>query len=48
MQRVVVLGRGGTGKTTLARAVGARTGLPVHELDEHFWQPGLVPLGPAA
>jgi adenylate kinase family enzyme len=45
---VLVLGRGGAGKSTLARAVGSLTGLPVHELDAHFWQAGLVPLTPQA
>lgn len=44
MQRVVILGRGGAGKSTLARALGSRTGLPALELDKHFWQPGLLPL----
>lgn len=44
MQRVVVLGRGGAGKSTLARTLGSLTGLPVQELDKHFWQPGLLPL----
>lgn len=39
-----MLGRGGAGKSTFARHLGAATGLPVIELDQHFWQPGLVPL----
>jgi adenylate kinase family enzyme len=43
MQRVVILGRGGAGKSTFARSLGETTGLPVIELDQHFWQPGLVP-----
>jgi adenylate kinase family enzyme len=43
MQRVVILGRGGAGKSTFARRLGETTGLPVFELDQHFWQPGLVP-----
>ncbi len=43
MQRVVILGRGGAGKSTAARRLGEATGLPVVELDKHFWQPGLVP-----
>ena len=43
MQRVVILGRGGAGKSTFARKLGEITGLPVIELDKHFWQPGLVP-----
>ncbi len=48
MNRVLVLGRGGAGKSTLARRIGSLTGLPVHELDEHFWQQGLLPLEPTA
>lgn len=41
MKRVVILGRGGSGKSTLAARLGSITGLPVIELDEHFWRPGL-------
>lgn len=47
MKRVVVLGCGGAGKSTLARSLGAITGLPVIELDKLFWQPGRVPSSPA-
>ena len=43
MKRVVILGRGGAGKSTFARKLGERTGLPVIELDKYFWQPALVP-----
>jgi hypothetical protein len=43
MQRAVILGRGASGKSTLARALGALTKLPVIELDKLFWQPGLLP-----
>jgi len=43
MQRVVILGRGGAGKSTFARRFGEAFGFPVIELDKHFWQPGLVP-----
>ena len=42
MRRVVVLGRGGAGKSRFARELGERTGLPVIELDRLFWQPGLI------
>lgn len=42
MNRVVILGRGGAGKSTLAAALGAATGLPVVELDQHFWGPDLT------
>jgi adenylate kinase family enzyme len=42
MKRVVILGRGASGKSTLAVRRGDITGLPVIELDKIFWQPGLV------
>ena len=44
MRRVVVLGRGAAGKSSLATRLGDITGLPVIELDRLFWQPGLAPL----
>lgn len=44
MRRVVVLGRGGAGKSTLAVKLGATTGIPVVELDTHFWAADLTPL----
>jgi hypothetical protein len=43
VQRVVILGRGASGKSTLAIRLGELTGLPVVELDRHFWQPDLAP-----
>jgi|SRR6516162_96232 adenylate kinase family enzyme len=42
MKRVVILGRGASGKSTLARRLGNITGLPVIELDKIFWQEGLA------
>ena len=42
MKRVVVLGRGGAGKSTLAVRLGKITGLPVVELDKVFWRSGLT------
>jgi adenylate kinase family enzyme len=42
MKRVVILGRGASGKSTLARHLGNNTGLPVVELDKIFWQAGLI------
>jgi adenylate kinase family enzyme len=42
MKRVVILGRGASGKSTLARRLGEITGLSVVELDKVFWRPGLV------
>lgn len=42
MKRVVIIGRGASGKSTLARRLGDITGLPVIELDKIFWRPGLI------
>jgi len=42
MKRVVILGRGASGKSTLAARLGEITGLPVIELDKIFWRTGLV------
>lgn len=42
MRRVVIIGPGASGKSTLARQLGEITGLRVIELDKLFWQPGLV------
>ena len=43
MQRVVILGSSGAGKTELARRLGERTGLPVVHLDRIFWREGWQP-----
>ncbi len=43
MKRVVILGRGGAGKSTAATQLGKITQIPVIELDKYFWQPGLLP-----
>ncbi|MGX7673489.1 hypothetical protein [Plantactinospora sp. DSM 117369] len=43
MKKIVVLGRGGAGKSTFAARLGAALTLPVIELDEHFWAPDLTP-----
>ncbi len=40
MRRIAVIGNGGGGKSTLARALGKHLGLPVHEVDEVQWLPG--------
>lgn len=40
MQRVMIIGCGGAGKSTLARQLGEKTGLPVVHLDQIFWSPG--------
>ncbi|WP_240740895.1 adenylate kinase [Deinococcus sp. Arct2-2] len=40
MQRILVIGTTGSGKTTLARAIAGRLGLPHGEQDSWFHQPG--------
>jgi hypothetical protein len=41
-RRVLVIGMAGSGKSTFARALSAKTGLPVIHLDVHYWRPGWV------
>lgn len=43
MHRVVVVGSGGSGKSTLSRRLGQITGLPVVHLDRLYWRPGWIP-----
>lgn len=43
MKRIMIIGCGGAGKSTLARELGAKLGLPVHPLDRLFWRSGWVP-----
>lgn len=43
MNKVVVIGSGGAGKSTFSRQLGERTGLPVHHLDALNWRPGWEP-----
>jgi adenylate kinase family enzyme len=45
--RVLVYGVTGSGKSTAAVAIGARTGLPVTLVDELTWLPGWVPVDAA-
>lgn len=43
MKRVVILGRGGAGKSTLAQRLSELLDLPVVELDSIFWRAGPRP-----
>lgn len=43
MQRILIIGCGGSGKTTLAKRLGERLQLPVIHLDAYYWQPGWQP-----
>ncbi len=42
MERILLIGCGGAGKSTLARQMGQKLGLPVVHLDKLFWKPGWV------
>src|SRR5688572_11642762 len=42
VNKVLVIGPGGAGKSTFANALGERTGLPVIHLDALYWRPGWV------
>ncbi|MBN9006384.1 MAG: DNA topology modulation protein [Rhizobiales bacterium] len=43
MQRVLVMGSSGSGKSTFARKLSAMTGIPIISLDALFWKPGWSP-----
>lgn len=40
MRKILVIGSGGSGKSTFAERLGVRTGLPVIHLDSLFWRAG--------
>ena len=42
MKRILVIGCGGAGKSTLAKQLGETLSLPVHHLDKLWWKPGWV------
>lgn len=42
MERILIIGSGGAGKSTLARQLGEKLDLPVVHLDKLFWKPGWV------
>ena len=48
MQRILVIGSSGTGKSTLARQLASKLALPVIHLDKEYWLPGWVAPEPDA
>ncbi len=42
MQRILVMGSSGSGKSTFARQLSGITGIPVVSIDALFWKPGWV------
>lgn len=45
MKRILIIGSGGAGKSTLARRLGEITQIPVIHLDRLYWKPGWVKTG---
>jgi adenylate kinase family enzyme len=43
LKRALVIGSGGSGKTTVARRLAERTGLPLIHLDRLYWRAGWEP-----
>jgi adenylate kinase family enzyme len=40
VKKVIIIGSGGAGKSTLARKLGEVIGIKVHHLDALYWKPG--------
>ncbi len=44
MNKIMIIGSPGAGKTTLATQLGSKLALPVYHLDKYFWQENWKPL----
>lgn len=42
LKKIIIIGSGGAGKSTLARRLSDITGIQIFHLDKLFWQPGWV------
>jgi adenylate kinase family enzyme len=42
MKRILIIGSGGAGKSTLSRCLQKLLGIPLVHLDSIFWKPGWV------
>ncbi|MBL0172084.1 MAG: DNA topology modulation protein [Gemmatimonadaceae bacterium] len=47
MRRVLIIGSGGAGKSTVATQLGTKLGIPVIHLDAHYWHPGWIATPPS-
>lgn len=47
MKRIMIIGSGGAGKSTMAKELHEMTGLPLHHLDTYFWLPNWVEIDKA-
>lgn len=43
MSRIIIIGSGGSGKSTFAKELGDILGKPVYHLDAYYWKPGWIP-----
>ncbi|MDG0808073.1 EutP/PduV family microcompartment system protein [Cohnella rhizosphaerae] len=43
MQRILVIGSAGSGKSTLSQRLSEQLQLPVIHLDKYYWKPNWVP-----
>lgn len=41
--KLLLIGPGGSGKSTFARELGEKLELPLYHLDAYYWKPGWVP-----
>src|SRR5215211_7294532 len=46
MKRILVIGSGGAGKSTVSTKLGQLLNLEVHHLDKFYWRPGWVETPP--
>ena len=44
MQRILIIGCPGGGKTTFAKSLGAKLSIPVYHLDKYFWKENWTPI----
>ena len=44
MQKIVIIGCGGAGKSTLSKGLGNLLSLPIYHLDCLYWKPDWIPI----